>query len=310
MTVLTAEAVQTRCLPRGTRSGTGGWRRSVCVLIAASLAVFSVHSAQSKPHGSYLAKPHGSYRASGDRGKTSFVHRAVISRKAVFQAPLRRGSVRPVHRAGTISPEVVAALQAARQKIQADPFLLLAIAFKESSFDPRARNRHSSARGLLQFTTTTWLTVVRDFGPRYGLGHLSAAIKTKQSGEMSVASPRQRRAILALRDNPGLEIAMAAERLAQERRSLELSLGRPAVPADLYVLHLLGPAGAREFLAQLAHNPDRSSVDVVGSAANRNLGLFVRNGRTLSTAEAYAAISSTLTDQAAQHASLFDPQAL
>ena len=106
--------------------------------------------------------------------------------------------------------------------------MLLAIAWKESRFDPLARNKHSSARGLLQFTTTTWLTVIRDFGARHGLVHLAAAMSTDREGQLSVTVPRLRRAILALRDNPELQVMMAAERLRQERGVLEQQLGRPA----------------------------------------------------------------------------------
>ena len=46
-----------------------------------------------------------------------------------------------------------------------------------------------------------------------------------------------------------------AKRLRQERGDLERHLGRPAAPADLYGLHLLGPAGAKNFLAQLEQKP-------------------------------------------------------
>ena len=183
--------------------------------------------------------------------------------------------------------------------------MLLAIAWKESRFDPRARNKHSSARGLLQFTTATWLTVIRDFGARHGLVHLAAAISTDREGQLFVRNPRLRRTILALRDDPELQVIMAAERLRQERGILEQRLGRSATPTDLYVLHLLGPAGASNFLTQLEQKPENLSIDVVGQAADPNLGLFIRNGRPLSLAETYEDIRATLSEQATHHAALF-----
>src|SRR4051812_34337492 len=108
-----------------------------------------------------------------------------------------------------ISPSVIRALRLAHQKVNADPQLLLAIASKESGFDTKARNRHSSARGLLQFTTATWLTVVRDFGSRHGLSRYADAIDTDRDGHLTVKTRHLRRIILALRDDPFLEAVMA-----------------------------------------------------------------------------------------------------
>lgn len=189
--------------------------------------------------------------------------------------------------------------------MRADPFVLLAIAWQESRFDVLARNRHSSARGLLQFTTVTWLSVIRDFGAEHGLGRYAAAIKTDHDGRIIVRNRAIRRKILALRDNPELEAIMAAERLDQERRALADDLHRPVTLPDLYILHMLGPAGAKDFLTALARSPDRSSLDVVGSAAKPNLPLFVHDGHPLSVAETYDRIKAALTDQVTRHAGLF-----
>jgi transglycosylase-like protein with SLT domain len=206
---------------------------------------------------------------------------------------------------GGLTPQVVNAIRTAERKAHADPLVLLAIAWQESRFDPKARNKQSSARGLLQFTNTTWLTVVRDFGARHGLAQLAAAIQTGDHGELTVKNRRLRQRILALRDNPELESVLAAERLMHEREHLEVRLGRSMTAADFYVLHLLGPVGALGFLTELADRPDSLSVGVVGRAANPNQGLFVRDGRTLTLAETYDSIRGKLVEQAALHAKLF-----
>jgi hypothetical protein len=236
----------------------------------------------------------------------SIVHGPV----SALSMPSQRAKAKHANHTAQITPVIINALRAAQQKVSADPFMLLAIAWKESRFDPLARNRHSSARGLLQFTTATWLTVIRDFGSRHGLAHFASVIRTDRDGKLSVTTPRLRRAILVLRDDPNLEVIMAAEQLAQQRGYLEAHLGRSAASADLYVLHLLGPEGAKNFLTQLAQNPDGSSVAAVGQAAKPNLGLFVRDGRILSMAEAYAGIQTTLYEQTTLHAGLFDRQDL
>jgi hypothetical protein len=193
-----------------------------------------------------------------------------------------------------VNRDVMRAIRVAERKAKADPAILMVIARQESRFDPKARNRHSSARGLLQFTTTTWLTVIRDFGARHGFARYAAAIRTDRDGRLTVTPHSLRRKILALRDNPELAAIMAAERLAQERGVLEAQLGRPAKPADLYMLHFLGPTGAREFLTELARNPNKPSIDVVGHVAEPNRSLFVRDGRVLTVADTYNIIEAAL----------------
>jgi hypothetical protein len=213
----------------------------------------------------------------------------------------------PSGHAGDISPTIIRALLKAQATVGVDPPLLLGIASTESGLNPKARNRHSSAQGLLQFTNTTWLTVVRDFGARHGLAQYAASISTDQDGRLSVRKARLRRAILALRNDPLLEAIMTAERLEQERGSLEAHLGRPVQSADLYFIHLLGPAGATRFLTEMEANPMASSVATVGSVATPNAGLFIKDGRPMTVAEAYAHVQSVLDEQVSRYSTLFPP---
>ncbi len=273
--------------------------RCFCILSFLVIVQFnaaSIHPAQAAHH-----HPSAVLRSAKPTSRSA--HPADIRHKPTSARP--RVDAQRLRRPEAITPDIIRALHTAEQTVQADPFVLLAIAWKESRFDPLARNKHSSARGLLQFTTATWLTVIRDFGARHGLVRQAAAISTDREGQLSVTSPRLRRAILALRDDPELQVIMAAERLRQERAVLEQQLGRSATPADLYVLHLLGPAGARNFLAQLEQKPESLSIDVVGHAADPNLGLFIRNKRRLSVAETYENIRATLSEQTTHHAALF-----
>ncbi len=206
------------------------------------------------------------------------------------------------------SPAVVRALRDAARATGADPALLLALAWKESRFDPAARNPLSSARGLMQFTEATWLEMVRDLGPRHGLARQAALLCTDhRTGTVSASSPRELARILKLRDNPRLSAAMAAERIARERDGLERALGRPAAPADLYAVHLLGPAGARRFLAELRRAPSRPALEAVrrdGVEANRGVFLARGNGRPLSLAEVHAAMAGAVEEQRATRAGL------
>lgn len=187
-------------------------------------------------------------------------------------------------------PAVLSALQQAERATGADPVLLLAIARRESGFDPAARSRSSSARGLMQFTNATWLEVVRDFGHRHGLAHQADALSFGPRGS-EAASERVVREVLRLRENPQLAAVMVAERLESWRKPLEEALGRVVTPSDLYFVHLLGPAGARRFLAELARAPAQSAAAVMGTAVKANRSLFVQDGHMLSLAEVYHSLA-------------------
>ena len=190
-------------------------------------------------------------------------------------------------------PAVISAVRQAGLATGADTALLLAVARRESGFDAAARNRRSSARGLMQFTDATWLEAVRDFGPRHGLAREAAALLSAGPGRGGATRVMVVQ-VLRLRDDPRLAAVMAAERLESWRRPLEQAIGREMKPADLYFVHLLGPGGARRFLAELARAPARPAAAVVKRAAKANRGLFVQGGRTLTLAEVYRDVSRSL----------------
>jgi hypothetical protein len=198
---------------------------------------------------------------------------------------------------------MLALLQDTARRTGSSAEVLTALATRESRLDPRARNSQSSARGLMQFTESTWLEAVRDHGAEHGLPREARAIATDpQTGELSVRDPRQRKRILDLRFNPRLAAAMAGERTALAQAALAEALGRAPSAADLYAVHMLGPAGARRFLAALAERPasraaDAASTDAV--ARNRNV-FFARDGRARTVAEVHAAMARDAAEAAAR----------
>ena len=204
---------------------------------------------------------------------------------------------------------VVSALDGAIRSTGIDPTLLTALAWQESRFDPRARNRRSTARGLMQFTEATWLEAVRDHGPQHGLQYEAAVLSTDPaSGSITTRQPRTRSRILELRDNPRYAAALAAARINRARIALAQSLGRPVGPADLYLVHLLGPSGAQRFLAALDRTPGKPAADYVAAdsmALNREV--FVERGtdRKLSLAEVHAWVDRSIAGQRSLHAPLF-----
>lgn len=202
-----------------------------------------------------------------------------------------------------VPPAILDAIQTAARESGIDPHLLAAIAWRESRFDPEARNQQSSAKGLLQFTSGTWLRVVRDYGSAHDAADYAAAIHTSRSGDL-VVSDSMRSAILQLRSNPTLSAKLAAQNMQRQRGVMEAQLGRPVTSADLYLLHVLGPTGSMRFLTALARRPSDSSLKVASFKVMRNAGLLAQDGRPLTVANTYAAAETMLTAQHTRSAPL------
>ncbi len=297
-----------RAAPRGTQPLLARRLRPAIAALACALAasIATPMPAEARPNRPSAArsqvKPVPVVRPAPRRQAAAPVRARVrtVAPPVAVVAPL---AVVPRAEDGAPSPAVAAALAAATRSTGADPVLLRAIAWQESRFSHRAGNRQSTARGLMQFTEATWLEVVRDFGARHGLAREAASLSTDaRTGAITTRRPRDLRHVLALRFNPRLSAIMAAERLGAERAALEAMLGRPAGPTDLYLTHLLGPAGGRRFLTELGRGPARPATEVLGAesiAANRGVFFDRSTGRALSLAEVQAAVGRMLALQRA-----------
>jgi hypothetical protein len=165
---------------------------------------------------------------------------------------------------------VVAVVRDAAARTGTDFAYLLAQAQVESGLNPAARARTSSARGLYQFTTATWLETVRKHGADHGLGWAADAIKSGAAGAGTAA----RATILSLRDNAEAAALMAGEFAQDNAAILERKLGRAAGATELYMAHFLGPGGAAKFLGALAVSPGLAAASVVPAAAAANRAVF------------------------------------
>lgn len=200
-------------------------------------------------------------------------------------------------------PAILDAIQTAAHESGVDPHLLTAIAWRESRFDPNALNRQSSAMGLLQFTSGTWLRAVRDYGSKHDVADYAAAIHTSRSGDL-VVPDEVKSAILDLRSNPVLSAKLAADSMKRGRIVMEARLRRRATPVDLYLTHVLGPAGALRFLQAVAKQPRESSLKVASLQVMRNAGLLAQDGQPLTVAHTYAAAKAMLDSQYSHSAPL------
>ncbi len=174
-----------------------------------------------------------------------------------------------------IAPKaVVDAIRKASDKTGVDFSYLMAQAKAESSFNPKARARTSSATGLYQFIDRTWLKTVQQHGEKHGLGKYAQAIETGRNGSPFVRDAELRREILDLRKDPEIASMMAAELARDNRQNLESRLGRKANATDLYMAHFLGAGGAAQFLSTLDKTPEKQGSALLPEAAKSNVAVF------------------------------------
>jgi hypothetical protein len=196
-------------------------------------------------------------------------------------------SLPPVGR--TVGPEIREAIQTAAKRTGVSFDFLVKQAEAESGFDPNAKAATSSATGLYQFIDSTWLSMVRQFGAKYGIPEAAEAVTQGPSGAPRIGDPDMRARVLELRKDPRLAAAMAAEFTKANQEHLRASLGREPSATDLYMAHFLGPQGATRFLRARAQNGEQSAAETMPEAAAANRAVFqAADGRPRSLNEVYA----------------------
>lgn len=188
---------------------------------------------------------------------------------------------------------VASAIAHAARRTGADFDYMVAQARVESSFDPAARARTSSAAGLYQFTGQTWLETVRRHGAEHGLEWASAAIG-QRGGRAVVADPAMRAAVMNLRFDPAAAALMAGELAGDNAAYLEAATGQAPDSTALYLAHFLGAAGAAKFLGAMAADPGQSAADLLPQAAAANAGIFRVGGRDRSLGEVHTLLAERM----------------
>ena len=169
--------------------------------------------------------------------------------------------------------QVQTAIAGAARATGVDFSYLLGEARLESSLNPNAKAGTSSAAGLYQFTSGTWLTTLERHGAAHGFGWASGAISGGR-----VRDPAMRQQIMALRYDPGASALMAGELANDNSAHLTAVLGRAPDSAELYLAHFLGADGAGKFLTALAADPSQSAAALFPAAAAANRGIFFDPG--------------------------------
>ncbi|MDP4022561.1 transglycosylase SLT domain-containing protein [Methylobacterium sp. NEAU 140] len=178
-----------------------------------------------------------------------------------------------------IRRHLVQTIVRAAQAVQTDPVLLMAVADKESSFITAVQAKTSSATGLYQFIERTWLGVVRDFGPRYGLEKEAALVTADANDRPVVTDPAERARVLDLRRDPYLSALMAGEMLKRDAARISQRIGRELSLGEVYLAHFLGPSDAEEFLAKVTDKPAAAAAALLPGPARANRSIFFAAGR-------------------------------
>ncbi|MBI3441333.1 MAG: transglycosylase SLT domain-containing protein, partial [Proteobacteria bacterium] len=154
---------------------------------------------------------------------------------------------------GVASRQVIHAVETAAARTGADFSFLMEKASTESGFNSAAKAKSSTATGLFQFIDSTWLHMVKEFGPKYGLGKFADQIQDRD-GKLCVDDCQTKSAILDLRKNPEIAALMAGEFSTGNKQYLTEHTNAPVGRTELYLAHFLGAHGAADFLNNRENN--------------------------------------------------------
>ncbi len=186
----------------------------------------------------------------------------------------------------TVPKDIYNAISNAAQKTGVNFTYLMEKAAVESGFDKNAKAPTSSATGLYQFIESTWLSMVRDHGDKYGLEKY--ARKIDDNG--NVSDSKTRKEILALRKDPEVASLMAAEFDTANYEQLKDSVGGKVGATELYMAHFMGANGASGFLNAMKKSPNMAAADLFPreARANRNVFYDSKTGQPRSLQQVYA----------------------
>lgn len=190
---------------------------------------------------------------------------------------------------GVATTQVINAVSKAAEKTGVDFNFLMEKASTESSFDPKAKAKGSSATGLFQFIEQTWLGMVKRHGDKYGLGEYADKIEMK-NGKACVTNCDVKKEILDLRKNPEISALMAGEFSAENKDFLEARTDCEVGSTELYMAHFMGAGGAAKFINCREANGDAIAADIFPKAAKANKSIFFdkQSGEARSLDDIYA----------------------
>jgi hypothetical protein len=172
--------------------------------------------------------------------------------------------------------QIVATIRTTAEASGVDFSYLVKQAQVESGLNPNARAGTSSAAGLFQFTSGTWLKMVERHGETHGLGAEAAALRSGSASKSDVAK------LLEKRHDPELSTRLAAQFAIENAQSLVASGVKQVGPTELYLAHFLGAGGSAKFLQEMEKNPNAPAAPAMRSAADANRPIFYAKGEPVS----------------------------
>jgi hypothetical protein len=181
---------------------------------------------------------------------------------------------------------------------------LMAQAAQESSFQADARATSSSATGLYQFLDSTWLSMMRTHGAKYGFADLAAHIQPDGRGGYAVNDASHKQKILDLRKDPKVSAVIGAEFALSNKEHLEGELGHRVGSTELYLAHFLGAGGATRFLKAIERNAAQPAADLLPQAAAANRSVFYDRdtGRARTVGDIYRLFARSIESKQTQFA--------
>ena len=192
----------------------------------------------------------------------------------------------PIQQITEARSQVVSTIRQVAATHNGDFQYLLNQATVESGLDPRAKAATSSAAGLFQFTSATWLDMVKRHGDKVGLTTEAHSLRSNS------ASAADRSKILEFRNDPQAATALAAHLAADNAQALAAAGHRAIGPTELYLAHFLGSRGADTFLNGLRETPNDPAFRSLPAAAAANAGVFYKNRSAQSYQEIYDRFSA------------------
>ncbi len=189
-----------------------------------------------------------------------------------------------------ISPQLALIINNAGKRNNVDFNYLLQTAIRESSLNPNAKAKSSSALGLFQFIEATWLETMKAEGARLGYQNYANAIKIDEKGNYFVKDKKLLKEILELRKNPQIAADLAAAFTRKNGEYLTKAFGRMPSAGELYIAHFLGAKGAEKLFREALKDPNQIAADLFPNAAKANRTIFYENNRAKTIKQVYLSL--------------------
>lgn len=188
----------------------------------------------------------------------------------------------------SIAGRIEQAFQKASSRTGTSFDYLLQAAARESSLDPSANAKTSSASGLFQFIESTWLETLKRNGDELGLQDYAKHIRVDENGRYRVDNKHLKQQLLDLRNDPEVSALVAGAFTRNNASGLQSSLGREPSAGEVYLAHFLGVRGSLRLIAAAAEQPEQSAADLFPMQARANKPVFyAKDGQARSVAKVH-----------------------